>query len=101
MIICDRTWIKPLTLTDLCQALGTSSRALCYGFQEIFGTTPIAYLKLLRLQGANRALKATESNPETVTEIATQFGFYHLGYFARDYKQMFGELPSETLKRNQ
>lgn len=92
---------QALTLTDLCQALGTSSRALCYGFQEIFGTTPMAYLKLLRLQGVNRALKATESDPETVTEVATQFGFYHLGYFARDYKQMFGELPSETLKRNQ
>ena len=88
-----------LTLTDLCEALGTSSRALCYGFQEIFSMSPMSYLKLLRLQGVHRALKAAELESQTVTEIAAQFGFYHLGYFARDYKQVFGELPSETLNR--
>ena len=90
----------PLTLTDLCQALGTSSRALCYGFQEIFGMSPMSYLKTLRLQRAYQVLKAAQSNQTIVTDTATQFGFYHLGYFAQDYKQMFGELPSETLKRN-
>lgn len=88
-----------LTLTDLCQALGTSSRALCYGFQEMFGKSPMSYLKTLRLQGVYRALKAAEPDHKTVTETATQFGFYHLGYFAQDYRQMFGERPSETLKR--
>lgn len=88
-----------LTLTDLCHALGTSSRALCYGFQEMFGMSPMAYLKLLRLQRVYRALKMAEPSHKTVTEIASQFGFCHLGYFARDYRQVFGELPSETLKR--
>lgn len=90
---------QTLTLTDLCHALGTSSRALCYGFQEMFGISPMSYLKILRLQGVYRALKAANSDNKTVTEIASQFGFYHLGYFAQDYRQMFGELPSETLKR--
>lgn len=92
---------QPLTLTNLCQALGTSSRALSYGFQEIFGMSPMSYLKILRLQGVYRTLKTARSSKITVTETATQFGFYHLGYFAQDYKQMFGELPSETLKRCQ
>lgn len=91
---------QALTLTDLCEALGTSTRALCYGFQEMFGTSPMSYLKILRLQGSHRVLKAADPDGKTVTEVATQFGFYHLGYFARDYKQMFGELPSETLNRN-
>lgn len=90
---------QALTLTDLCQALGTSSRALCYGFQEIFGMSPMSYLKILRLQGAYRALKSADSGKSTVAEIASQFGFWSLGYFAHDYKQMFGELPSETIKR--
>jgi AraC family ethanolamine operon transcriptional activator len=90
---------QPLTLTDLCKALDISSRALCYGFQEIFGMSPMAYLKTLRLQGVFRVLRAAQPSPKTVTETATQFGFYHLGFFSRDYKQMFGELPSETLKR--
>lgn len=90
---------EPVTLTDLCQSLGTSSRALCYGFQEIFGISPMSYLKILRLQGAYRALKSADSENNTVAEIAAQFGFWSLGYFAHDYKQMFGELPSETIKR--
>jgi len=88
---------ESLTLMDLCQALGTSSRALCYGFQEIFGMSPMAYLKVLRLQGAYRVLKAANPKETTITQVASQFGFYHLGYFAQDYKQIFGELPSQTL----
>jgi AraC family ethanolamine operon transcriptional activator len=90
---------QPLTLTHLCEALGTSSRALCYGFQEMFGMSPMSYLKILRLQSVHRALKLAGPEYETVTEIASQFGFYHLGYFAHDYKQMFGELPSATWRR--
>lgn len=89
---------EPLTLMDLCQALSTSSRALCYGFQEIFGISPMAYLKAQRLQSAHRALKTANPEEISITEVASQFGFYHLGYFAQDYKQMFGELPSETLR---
>jgi AraC family ethanolamine operon transcriptional activator len=61
----------------------------------------MAYLKTLRLHSVFRALKTPQPSPKTVTEVATQFGFYHLGFFARDYKQMFGELPSATLKRSQ
>jgi len=91
---------QPLTLIDVCQSLGTSSRALCYGFQEIFGMSPMSYLKILRLQSVHRSLKLAGSGQKTVTEIASQFGFYHLGYFAHDYKKMFGELPSATLRRN-
>lgn len=91
---------QPLTLMDLAQALGTSSRALSYGFQEIFGMSPMSYLKTLRLQSVYRALKVAHPSHQTVTEIAVQFGFYHLGYFAHDYHQMFGELPSATLKRH-
>jgi AraC family ethanolamine operon transcriptional activator len=89
----------PLTLADLCQALGTSSRALSYGFQDIFGMSPMAHLKVLRLYGVHRALKAAIPCSTIVLNIANQFGFWSMGHFARDYKTMFGELPSETLKR--
>lgn len=90
---------RPLTLTDLCNALGTSSRALSYGFREIFGMSPMAYLKILRLQGVHRALKAGDPSNKTIANIAHQFGFWSLGHFTRDYKQMFGKLPSETFKQ--
>ncbi|WP_052050427.1 helix-turn-helix domain-containing protein [Leptolyngbya sp. KIOST-1] len=90
---------QPLTLADLCQALGTSSRALSYGFQDIFGMSPMAYLKTLRLMGVHRALKTAHPDRNTVTNIAGQFGFWSMNHFALDYKQMFGESPQETLKR--
>jgi AraC family transcriptional regulator, ethanolamine operon transcriptional activator len=90
---------QPLTLADLCKALGTSSRALSYGFQDIFGISPMAYLKILRLMGVHRALKAANPQHTTVISIAAQFGFWSMGHFARDYKQMFGKSPQEVLKR--
>lgn len=89
---------QPLTLTQLCKALGTSSRALSYGFQEIFGMSPMAYLKVLRLQSVYRALKTADTANQTVANIANQCGFWSLGHFSRDYKQMFGELPSQTIR---
>ena len=90
---------QPLTLADLCQALGTSSRALSYGFQDIFGMSPMAYLKTLRMMGVHRALKVANPQHKTVISIAAQFGFWSMGHFARDYKQMFGESPQAALKR--
>ena len=90
---------QPLTLTDLCDALDTSSRALSYGFQEMFGMSPMAYLKTLRLQTVHRALKTADPTNTNIIAIANQFGFWSMGHFSRDYKQMFGELPSATLRQ--
>ena len=90
---------QPLTLEAICQAVKTSKSALSYGFQEIFRLSPMAYLKTIRLHGVRRALKA--HNPETasVVGLANCYGFWHMGHFSQAYKQMFGELPSETLKQ--
>ncbi len=33
-----------------------------------------------------------------VEKTARKFGFYHMGQFAKSYKEFFGELPSQTLK---
>lgn len=92
---------RPLTLRDLCAATGTSSRALSYGFRDVFGMSPMAYLKTCRLHGVRRALKTTD-NPETTTvsAVANCWGFWSLGHFARDYKLLFGESPSATLERS-
>jgi AraC family ethanolamine operon transcriptional activator len=89
---------QPLTLADLCQALGTSSRALSYGFQEIFGLSPMVYLKVLRLQGVRRALQSANPTVHTIAQMAARYGFWSLGHFARDYRQMFGERPQDTLR---
>lgn len=89
----------PLTLQDICQAVNVSKSTLSYGFQEIFGMSPMAYLKIRRLNGVRHALKGGNPETDTVLGIANRYGFWHMGHFSRDYKQLFGESPSETLKR--
>ncbi len=89
---------QPITLKELCTALYTSKSPLSYGFQEIFGISPMAYLKLLRLRAVHKTLKTADPTTR-VTDIAQRFGFWHAGRFSQEYKQLFGELPSETLQR--
>jgi len=88
-----------ITLLDLCKVLNTSKRPLNYGFQEVFGISPMAYLKVLRLQNVRRQLQTADPATTVIADIAHQFGFWSLGHFSRDYKTMFGESPSETLNR--
>jgi len=88
---------QPLTLKDLAQRLGSSSSALSYGFQDLFGMSPMRYLKVRRLNAVRRLLKARHPEGTNVKALAGRFGFWNSGHFARDYKALFGELPSETL----
>jgi AraC family transcriptional regulator, ethanolamine operon transcriptional activator len=90
----------PITLMSLCKALNTSERPLSYGFQEVFGVSPMAYLKALRLQAVRTQLQLTDPAAIAIAEIAHRFRFNSLGHFSRDYKTMFGELPSDTLKQS-
>jgi AraC family ethanolamine operon transcriptional activator len=89
---------RPWTIHDLCTELHVSERTLRYGFQECFGMAPITYLKIQRLNGARRQLRVSTAGQITVTDVAIQWGFWHMGQFAKDYKKMFGESPSETLR---
>lgn len=86
----------PMTIADLCRALGISRRNLQYCFQDVLGISPASFLRIVRLNGARRAIKTSKS----VTDAATMWGFWHFGRFAHDYKAMFGELPSETYRRS-
>ena len=91
---------KPLTLQKLCEELETSSTALSCGFQEVFGISPMAYIKIQRLNGVRRALMSDHPNTITVMNVAQEWGFWNASHFAKDYKDMFGELPSKTLRGN-
>lgn len=88
----------PWTIQDLCEKLYVSQRTLRYAFQECLGVPPMAYLKIQRLKQVRHQLKASDPNQTTVTGIAIQWGFWHMGKFAQDYRKMFGECPSETLR---
>ena len=89
---------EPITIAGLCKALGRSRRTLQYSFQEVLGINPVRFLRALRLNGVRRDLQAGRDR-ETVQDAAARWGFWHLGHFVTDYKHMFGELPSETLRR--
>jgi AraC family ethanolamine operon transcriptional activator len=64
----------------------------------VFGTSPKAYWKSLRLSTARKDLERARRHT-TVAEVATKWGFFRFGSFSSDYRAMFGEYPSETLGR--
>ena len=87
-----------LSVEQLATAAGVSERTLREVFQQYFGVGPVRYLNRRALHQIRRALKAADHSVATVTEIATRFGVWQFGRFARDYRVLFGELPSETLR---
>ncbi|MCX6552317.1 MAG: helix-turn-helix domain-containing protein [Acidobacteria bacterium] len=88
-----------LYVTDLCKAAGASERSLEYAFKEIMGMTPVAYLTRVRLHRVRQALLTATLGSTTVSAEALNGGFWHFGEFSRAYRDCFGELPSETLRR--
>jgi AraC-like DNA-binding protein len=91
----DRT----LYAAELCAAAGTSDRTLRSCCQEHLGMTPTRYLWLRRMHLARRALRMADQATATVTEIATNYGFWELGRFSVAYRSLFGESPSAVLRR--
>ncbi|HKU81877.1 MAG TPA: helix-turn-helix domain-containing protein [Candidatus Tumulicola sp.] len=90
---------ETVTLLDLSQLCGMRSRSLINAFEAITGFSPMHYLKRLRLSGANRMLQLADPRSTRVIDVATEWGFWHMGHFATDYRTMFGEPPSQTLSR--
>jgi AraC-like DNA-binding protein len=87
-----------ITVSDVAQHLGISLRSLQAGFRDWRETTPNAFLRRVRLQLVRDELllASTEAN---VTAVALQHGFSHLGRFSAQYRSVFGEDPSVTLRR--
>jgi len=90
---------RPLRVTDICKIARVSERCLQNIFKQKLGMTPKNYLTGYKLYEAHRELWRAEPNLAHVSDIANNWGFWHMGHFAADYRRMFGELPSDTLKR--
>lgn len=88
---------EALTLETIALYAGVGGRALQLAFRRELGTTPLQYLKQVRLDRARRALQAADHSEHCVADIARRFGFSHLGRFAADYAKQHGQLPSQTL----
>jgi AraC family ethanolamine operon transcriptional activator len=92
---------EPLYVSDLCRVAAVSERTLEYAFKEVMGLPPVTYLIRLRLHRVRQALLAATQGSTTVSAEALNWGFWHFGEFSRTYKECFGELPSDTLRRKQ
>lgn len=86
----------PLTVSELCSNVGVSAPTLYRAFQEQFSVSPKHYIQIRRLCGVRKQLFAKKTE-ETISDVANKWGFWHMGQFAADYRQHFGELPSATL----
>lgn len=90
---------EPITVCEIAEHIGVSSRSLYTGFRKYRGTSPMQFLKDIRLQRVHEQLSRADAGKTTVTAVAHHWGFVHLGHFTTDYKRCFGESPSETLTR--
>jgi AraC-like DNA-binding protein len=90
---------RPLYLAEICAALVISERMLWVCCTEQFGMGPLRYFWLRRMHLARRALRRADPTATTVTAVATHHGFWELGRFSVDYRALFGESPSASLRR--
>jgi len=90
-----------VTVSRLCTIGGVSERTLQYAFLEHYGVSPKTYLKNYRLNGLRRELWNSDTGTTRINDVASLWGFWHMGQLAADYRKLFGELPSETLKRRE
>jgi AraC-like DNA-binding protein len=88
----------PISLSELAARLGVGLRALQLAFRREVGCSPREYLTTCRLEVARSRLLSAEEGA-TVTQIALECGFSDMTVFSRNYREQFGENPSETLRR--
>lgn len=90
---------EPVALSRLAEAAGVSDRTLRNVFEEQFGMNPKRFLRVRTLNAARRELLRADPKLIRVTDVTTKLGIWEWGRFSRDYYALFGELPSETLRR--
>ena len=84
------------SVIELCQRLQISRRTVQNSFRAVAETTPLNYLRSVRLNGVRRELMFTRAPDLSIGDAAANWGFFHLSHFAADYQELFGELPSQT-----
>ena len=86
------------SVSQICENNNVTERTLRRWFRKEFEISPKQYLNKLRLNKVRQVFK-NKSNYSNISEIAYEFNYWHMGQFAKDYKNLFNELPSHTLKK--
>ena len=86
-------------VADVARAAQVSIRALQLAFRRHLDTTPMAYLRRVRLDRVYADLAAADPRETTVTAVTARWGFPAVGRFSADYRNTYGEYPRDTLRR--
>ena len=99
LVFIDENAADPITLNEIAGAARLSPRGLQAAFRRHLKTTPLGYLRSIRLERAHRDLQGAEpGDGASVAALAAKWGFIHLGRFATEYRRRFGVYPSQTLR---
>ena len=88
----------PIRVADLVAATGVPERTLRQVFQDYFGIGPLRYLKLRQLNQVFAALRTADPKATHVGDILVAHGIWEFGRFSSNYRRLFGETPSQTLR---
>ncbi|MFC8045815.1 helix-turn-helix transcriptional regulator [Nocardia sp. NPDC057353] len=95
----ERHTREDVSIAQVAAAAFVSPRAVQLAFHAQLDTTPLAYLRGLRLAGAHDQLRrAASGDRQTVTSVARDWGFGNPGRFAIAYRAEYGHGPSATLQ---
>ncbi|WP_040950177.1 helix-turn-helix domain-containing protein [Gorillibacterium massiliense] len=83
---------RQLTIADLSEQIGYSQKQMTRLFLHAFGTTPLQYLKQMRLDSAAVLLEERPNLP--VQQVARQVGMEPV-YFSRMFRREYGITPSQ------
>lgn len=86
----------PITINDLSKNLFTSKTNLSSQIKKSTGLSPMNFIKCVRLEQVRSDLIRSEGHA-SIGDVASKYGFTSRGHFARDYQQLFGERPTDTL----
>ncbi|MEV6346831.1 AraC family transcriptional regulator [Actinoplanes sp. NPDC051851] len=89
---------RPYTARDLAAIAGVGVRILQESFRQHVGMSPLTYLRRVRLDGVYAELNRSDPGTTSVSQVAYEWGFTHLGRFAGAYRDRFGVTPSQTLR---
>ncbi|MFW3897521.1 helix-turn-helix domain-containing protein [Pseudomonas bharatica] len=95
----ERNLKQELSSEHLAEQARMSVRSLYGLFERQLGITPKQYIRQRKLERINACLSDPDCHVRSLTELALDYGFLHLGRFSESYRLQFGELPSDTLKR--
>ena len=90
---------ESFAIDEMCAHLGIRRRTLFHAFRKTLGIGPHTYLQLVRLHKLRALLTKASASDTSVTFLAYAVGFKHMGRLSAVYRELFGEYPSDTLRR--